>query len=152
MQCSQTLVLFPVTVPSSSVSESPVEDLMKTQVPGSVALSLSPFCAVRCCSGSVPPQDTAARKNQNISIYLPSAVPSGSNFLPQHLSSMLCQPCPASSSCQVSGLGSRSQTGSSPASELHSTADALVWELMVCTARAVLVFKFLYLSGDNCCG
>nr|XP_048280775.1 spermatogenesis- and oogenesis-specific basic helix-loop-helix-containing protein 2 [Myodes glareolus] len=86
--------------PSCSVSESPIEDLMKTRVPGSVALSLSPFHAVRCCSGTVPPQDTAARKNQNISIYLPSAVPSGSNFLPQHRSSMLCQTRPAGSSCR----------------------------------------------------
>ncbi|XP_038202972.1 spermatogenesis- and oogenesis-specific basic helix-loop-helix-containing protein 2 [Arvicola amphibius] len=86
--------------PSSSVSESPIEDLMKTRVPGSVALSLSPFHAVRCCSGTISPQDTAARKNQNISIYLPSAVPSGSNFLPQHCSAMLCQTRPANSSCR----------------------------------------------------
>ncbi|XP_057612711.1 spermatogenesis- and oogenesis-specific basic helix-loop-helix-containing protein 2 [Chionomys nivalis] len=86
--------------PSSSVSESPIEDLVKTQVPSSVALSVSPFHAVRCCSGTVLPQDTAARKNQNVSIYLPSAVPSGSSFLPQHRSSMLCQTRPASSSCR----------------------------------------------------
>ncbi|KAK7818503.1 hypothetical protein U0070_013062 [Myodes glareolus] len=136
--------------PSCSVSESPIEDLMKTRVPGSVALSLSPFHAVRCCSGTVPPQDTAARKNQNISIYLPSAVPSGSNFLPQHRSSMLCQTRPAGSSCRVSGLGSGSQTGASPASELHFAANALVLELMVCPAGAVLGFKSLCLSGDNC--
>ncbi|KAM7331205.1 hypothetical protein ACRRTK_010394 [Alexandromys fortis] len=87
--------------PSSSVSENPIEDLVKTRVPGSVALSLSPFHAVRCCSGTVPPLDTAARKNQNVSIYLPPAVPSGSSFLPQHCSSMLCQTHPASSSCPV---------------------------------------------------
>ncbi|CAO2613127.1 Spermatogenesis- and oogenesis-specific basic helix-loop-helix-containing protein 2, partial [Lemmus lemmus] len=88
-----------VRAPSSPVSESPIEDLMKTRVPGSVALPLSPFHTVRYCSGAVPPQDAAARKNQNISIYLPSAEPSGSNFLPQHSSSMLCQTCPACSSC-----------------------------------------------------
>ncbi|XP_005344246.1 spermatogenesis- and oogenesis-specific basic helix-loop-helix-containing protein 2 [Microtus ochrogaster] len=102
--------------PSSSVSESPIEDLVKTRVPGSVALSLSPFHAVRCCSGTVPPQDTAARKNQNVSIYLPSAAPSGSSFLPQHCSSMLCQTRPASSSCRCTTPGHKFPASSRAAS------------------------------------
>ncbi|XP_028729219.1 spermatogenesis- and oogenesis-specific basic helix-loop-helix-containing protein 2 [Peromyscus leucopus] len=74
----------------SSVPESSVEDLSKTRV-SSAALSLNSCHAVTYCPGAVLPRDSAARTNQNISIYLPSAVPSVSNFLPQHCSSVLCQ-------------------------------------------------------------
>ncbi|XP_036047209.1 spermatogenesis- and oogenesis-specific basic helix-loop-helix-containing protein 2 [Onychomys torridus] len=82
----------------SSVSESSIEDLYDTRVP-SAALSLNSCHAVTYCPGAVPPHDSAARTNQNISIYLPSTVPSVSDFLPQHCSSMLCQTRSASPSC-----------------------------------------------------
>ncbi|XP_003503000.1 spermatogenesis- and oogenesis-specific basic helix-loop-helix-containing protein 2 [Cricetulus griseus] len=82
----------------SSASESPIEDLYKTRVP-STGLSLNSFHAVRYCSGAVPPHDAAARTNQNISIYLPSAVSGVANLLPQHCNSVLCQTCPATPNC-----------------------------------------------------
>ncbi|XP_005077513.1 spermatogenesis- and oogenesis-specific basic helix-loop-helix-containing protein 2 [Mesocricetus auratus] len=80
----------------SSASESPVEDLYTTRVP---TLSLNSFHAVRYCSGPVRPHEAAARTNQNISIYLPSAVSSVSNLLSQHCNSVLCQTCPANPNC-----------------------------------------------------
>ncbi|OBS71724.1 hypothetical protein A6R68_13699, partial [Neotoma lepida] len=97
---------------SSSVSESSTGDLYKSRVPSAV-LARNSFHAVRYCPGAAPPHDSAARTNQNIPIYLPSAGPGVSNFLPQHCNSMLCQTCATSPNCLVSVLGSVSQTGSS---------------------------------------
>lgn len=148
-QCSQTPVFFLDTGQPSSASESPIEDLYKTRVP-STGLSLNSFHAVRYCSGAVPPHDAAARTNQNISIYLPSAVSGVANLLPQHCNSVLCQTCPATPNCLVSVLGSVSQTGCSPARELHLVVNALVSKLVVCTPGAVLVSKSLYLLDDKC--
>ncbi|XP_021493250.2 spermatogenesis- and oogenesis-specific basic helix-loop-helix-containing protein 2 [Meriones unguiculatus] len=83
---------------SGSGAESPVEDLHNAQVPGA-ALSLNSYHAVRYCSGPVSPHDAADRANQDISTYLPSTVPTASNFLPQHCNSVLCQVQPTSPNC-----------------------------------------------------
>uniref|UniRef100_A0A8C6RJX2 Spermatogenesis- and oogenesis-specific basic helix-loop-helix-containing protein 2 n=1 Tax=Nannospalax galili TaxID=1026970 RepID=A0A8C6RJX2_NANGA len=87
-----------VTGQSSSISESPNDDLYKTQIP-STALSLNSFHAVRYCSGVVPSYDAASIENQNISFHLPSSVPKVSQFLPQHFNSMLCQTCTTNPNC-----------------------------------------------------
>nr|XP_020016964.1 LOW QUALITY PROTEIN: spermatogenesis- and oogenesis-specific basic helix-loop-helix-containing protein 2-like [Castor canadensis] len=83
---------------SSSISESAVSDLYKTQIPNT-ALSLNSFHAVRYYSKVIPAYDAAAITNQNLSIHLPPAVPKVSKFLPQHCNSMPGQTCTTHPNC-----------------------------------------------------
>ncbi|XP_066239835.1 spermatogenesis- and oogenesis-specific basic helix-loop-helix-containing protein 2 [Saccopteryx leptura] len=88
--------------PPGCLSEDATGDVYKSPVP-SAALSLNPFCAVRCYSTAIPSCDAAAGTNQNISVPFPSAMHKVSKFLPQHCSSALGHVCTAHADCNVFG-------------------------------------------------
>uniref|UniRef100_A0A8C0Y2U6 Spermatogenesis- and oogenesis-specific basic helix-loop-helix-containing protein 2 n=1 Tax=Castor canadensis TaxID=51338 RepID=A0A8C0Y2U6_CASCN len=113
---------------SSSISESAVSDLYKTQIPNT-ALSLNSFHAVRYYSKVIPAYDAAAITNQNLSIHLPPAVPKVSKFLPQHCNSMPGQTCTTHPNCLVSLWGSEGHTGFflQPQKPLTYTLLLLLW-------------------------